>query len=343
MPKMLRRLAWGALALGITLIAPAGANAAALCPDAQPPQTILSGQGLLESVIADDQGRLLYTDTSADALRRIDAPGGAPVTVAGGIDQPGGLLLEPNGDVIVGQGSGFVNGALGNIIGLANLLRVDPDTGSASNYATGLSMANGLARGPAGEIYASDDVGTAIDRVEEGVVERGWSPILSSNGLAVDAAGENLFAAQTFVPAAIQKIPIDDPGDATTYLSAAPLDLAAGLDGMTIDHAGRVFVAANGGGQVWRVDSDGSYCALATGLLMPSAVAFGSSRDGSGFAATSLFAVTFSGSVIEMPGARPLPPLNPGEPAPAARTCVKRKKKKGTKRKHKRKRKKRCR
>jgi hypothetical protein len=89
---------------------------------------------------------------------------------------------------------------------------------------------------------------------------------------------------------------------------------------MTIDQNDRLFVAANGGGQVWRVETDGSYCALATGLLLPSAVGFGSSRDGTGFAATSLFAVTFSGSVIEMPGARPMPPL-PQAGRPTSSVC----------------------
>jgi sugar lactone lactonase YvrE len=336
---MLRRLTWGAMALGATLLAPAGASAAALCPDAQPARTVLSGQGVLESVIADERGGLLYTDTSADALMRLDGPGAVPEQVAGGIDQPGGLLPEPGGTVLVGQGDGFVNGAFGNVIGLANLLRVNPATGAVSTFATGLSMANGLARGPGGEIYASDDAGTAIDRVAGGQVQRGWSSVISSNGLAVDSEGEHLFAAQTFQPAAIQRIDLSNPGNVVPYLTAAPADIAAGLDGITIDQDDRLFVAANGGGQVWRVNTDGSYCALATGLLLPSAVAFGSSSNATGFAATSLFAVTFSGSVIEMPGARELPRLTPAPQTnqAAAKKCKRKRGKrvKGKKRKKK--------
>jgi hypothetical protein len=81
--------------------------------------------------------------------------------------------------------------------------------------------------------------------------------------------------------------------------------MSAGLDGMTIDQSDRLFSAANGAGQLWRVGPDRSICALARGLLLPSAVAFG---GGGAFPATSLYAVTFSGNVVEVPRARPVPP-----------------------------------
>jgi sugar lactone lactonase YvrE len=234
----------------------------------------------------------------------IDSPGASPRVVASGISNPGGLLMRADGDLIVGQGNGLAMGAAGNVIGLARLLQVDPDTGATSEFATGLSMANGLASGPDGEIYASDSAGTGIDRVVGGQVERNWASVISSNGLAVDSAGRYLFAAQTFQPAAIQRVSLDDSAQVQPHMIAAPTDVAAGLDGMAIDQHDRLFVAANGGGQVWRIGNDGSYCAFAQGLLLPSAVAFGSSRDGSGFSAESLFAVTFSGSILEFSGAR---------------------------------------
>ena len=69
------------------------------------------------------------------------------------------------------------------------------------------------------------------------------------------------------------------------------------LDGLDIDDAGRLYVAANGAGQVWRVDPDGRICAIARGLGSPSAVAVG----GAGTAFPDLYAVTFGGDVIAIP------------------------------------------
>ena len=73
------------------------------------------------------------------------------------------------------------------------------------------------------------------------------------------------------------------------------------LDGMTRDRWGNLFVAANLGGQIWRVDRFGRICVLARGLRNPSAVAFG--RGLWRFHGGSLFAVTFAGDVVELPRA----------------------------------------
>ena len=91
-------------------------------------RTVLTGQGVLESVIADDRGGLLYTDNSKSALMRLDRPGGTPRQVAP-LPKPGGLLLEPGGTVIAGSGNGFQEGAIGNVSPMAKLLRIDPRTG----------------------------------------------------------------------------------------------------------------------------------------------------------------------------------------------------------------------
>ncbi len=67
---------------------------------------------------------------------------------------------------------------------------------------------------------------------------------------------------------------------------------------MTIDPAGRLYVAANGAGQIWRVDPDGTVCTLARGLRFPSAVALGHGPDG--FSDGNLYAVTFSGDIVAL-------------------------------------------
>ena len=303
---------FGLLTLAATLLLAAPAHAVPDCADIRTPKPILTGQGVLESVLVDSKGRLFWTDSSANALMVIEKPGAAPRAVAT-VDNPGGLLEGRDGTIIAGSGNGIPEGAAGNVAGQAKLLRIDPRTGTTTVHAEGLAMANGLAWGPSGEIYASDDAGVGIDKVVDGKVQPRWAQVVSSNGLAVDAAGRYLFAAQTFQPPAVQRVTIADPAEVTTFGTGAPEDLFAGLDGMTIDQLDRLFVTANGGGQVWRFDVDGTPCALARGLLLPSAVALGG---------TSAYVVTFSGVLAELENVRPRPHGSPRavspETAPAA-------------------------
>jgi sugar lactone lactonase YvrE len=290
-------------ALAVLAIAAPAADAAPDCPDAPAPDYLLQGQGTLESVIADDQGRLFFTNQ--ESVRRLDSRGAEPVELLK-LAAPGGLAWDGDGMLIVGTGNSFANGAAGDLTGPSGLLRVDPDTGASQPFASGLSMGNGLVRGPDGSFYASNDAGTNIDRIENGQTQRGWARVVSGNGLAVDSAGEYLYVAQTFQPAAIARVELANPQNVTTYVRATdPADLPAGLDGMTRDTADRLFVTANGTGQVWRVAGDPpQICVLLRGLPGfpdgPSAVATG---HGTGdFPATSIYVVTFDGNLIELPG-----------------------------------------
>ena len=276
------------------------------CPDAQPVRTVLAGQGRLESVIA-TSGVLYFTDQTSGAVMRLDAPNTTPVLVASGIDAPGGMLAEPDGSLIVGDGDSAKQGTVG---GGAGLLHVDPASGRTTTLATGLGMANGLARDPSGAIYASNDVRGGIDKVTGDQVQRDWADTPSANGLAVDSTGRYLFANETFQPAVIERIDLADPTSATDY--ANPADSTAGLDGLTIDEHDRLFAAANRAGEIYRVDTDQHVCALASGLNMPSAVAFGA---GGAFPRQNLYAVTFNGDVVELPNARPVPAADTTAPA----------------------------
>jgi gluconolactonase len=286
--------------LAVAAIVPSTAQALAPCPGPAPvARTLLSGQGTLESVIADHRGRLFFT--SDDALLRLDHPDGEPRLLVP-VPEPGGLAFDTDGSLLVGFGNSPSNGSIGDVAGPSGLLRVDPDSGESEVYATGLSMANGLVRGPDGSFYASNDFGSNIDRIEDGKTERGWAQVESGNGLAIDSEGRYLYAAQTFRPAAIQKVALDDPTDVSDYVRAGPEDVAAGLDGMTRDGADNLFVTANGAGQVWRVGSDPvEACLLLDGLAPfpdgPSAVATGAGR---GFPRQNVYVVTFDGNVIEI-------------------------------------------
>ena len=133
-------------------------------------------------------------------------------------------------------------------------------------------MANGVARGPDGTLYASNDFAGDVDRIRAGRVEPDWAKLESSNGLAVDTANRFLYVVQTFRGTGDLPRRPARPGQVTTYASPPAADGNPLLDGMVRDGADRLYVAANGAGEVWRVDRDRSICALARGLSDPSMV-----------------------------------------------------------------------
>jgi sugar lactone lactonase YvrE len=296
-------------------------------------------------VIVDQQGRLFFTDTVNDRVMRADAPGATPQPLAAGIEAPGGLSFLPDGDLLVGTGDAILTGLFGNILPSSGLVRVDPDTGAKQAYAPGLQMANGVEVGPGGETYASNDVGFGIDRVGPGgaPVQIRWAVVFSPNGLVIDSAGEWLYAAQTFQPAAISRIRIANPVQVETFAAGSLPDITAGLDGLTRDENDQLYVAANATGEVWKVSNPGrEICALATGLGRPSSLFFG--HGPTGFSRENLYVVNFDGQVIEIEGARaPAPTPAPTTPQPpaqhpaAAATSATRKRCKAKKRAAKRK------
>ena len=294
------------------------ASAVPDCPSPPQAKTLLADQGRLESIVGDARGRLYYTDLTDNRLLRLDGPGQQPRVLATGMKRPGGLVWRPDGSLVAGFSGGALSGVPGN--GMAGLFRVNPETGAKQEIVSGLDQANGLARDRSGFLYTSNNIAGEIVRVgPDNSVERHWADLDSPNGLVVDRAGKHLFAAETFRPARITRIPLAQPAAATPFFDAGPADVAAGLDGLTRDGADRLFVAANGGGEIWRVTAGNHACALARGLTLPSSVRFG---GGGSFPRRNLYAVTFSGDVIELADATdrppPAPPGSPGAGRPAA-------------------------
>jgi gluconolactonase len=293
------------MALGALAAAPA-AQAVPNCTNPPAPHVLYSGFGTLESVISDSQGRLYFTDPSNDRIMRADNPGATPQPFATGVDSGGGMVIDPaTGDILAGYGDALANGLTGLLNPQAGVVRVNKDTGAVTPYATGTQMSNGIAMGPDGAVYASSDVGLGIDRIDSGThaVHLNWASLYSSNGLVVDSTGTWLYAAQTFQPPAIARIKLSDPSNLRAVFNGGPEDLIAGLDGLTRDEQDYLYVAANTGGAVFKVDpATGAGCALARGLTNPSAVAFGGGDTG--FLKSSLYVVGFGGQVIELPGVR---------------------------------------
>ena len=264
-------------------------------------RTLASGQGTLESAIVHPNGRLYFTNESG--LLRLDNPTAEPVvhTLA---EEPGGLAIEPDGTIVMGTGNSIANGTMGDETGPSSLIRIDPKTGESEPYASGLSMGNGVDRAPDGSIYASNDFGSNIDRIRNGETERGWASVQSGNGLQVDSTGKWLYVAQTFQPAAIQRVDLADPENVTPFAVAPAEDTAAGFDGMDRDPADNLYVAANGAGSVWKITPDAEMCVLLSGLPAfpdgPSAVAVG--LHGTAFPPGNLYVVAFNGDVTEIAG-----------------------------------------
>ena len=290
-----------ALSLLLVLLGRGGAPAIAApaCAPTVQGNVLLSNQGHLESVIVGNEGRLYFT--TADAVMVLDSRGG-PAKLLAKVEIPGGLAFDTDGGLLVGSGNSIPNGATGDENGPSKLFKIHTRTGRKRVFADGLSMGNGLVRGLDGSFFASNDVGFSIDRIRGGETQRLWARVQSPNGLTIDPSGRYLYAAQTFVPAAVSRVDLLDPDKVTTHMSS-PSDTAAGLDGMARDARNNLFVAANGGGEIWRISPDGTPCVILDNLPPfpdgPSAVAVG--RGTTRFPATHLYVVTFDGNLIELP------------------------------------------
>jgi sugar lactone lactonase YvrE len=311
---MVRR-AFG-LVLAAALLAPPPAIALPDCSPLPEKKTILSGRGRLESIISDARGRIYFTDLSSSKLMRLDAPGAPLKELVANIQGPGGLDWNLDGSLLLGFNGGAANPPADGEEG--GFMRVDPETGKSDVMNRGMGMANGVVRGPDGALYGSNDIAGNIDRVFGGKVEDDWAKVEYANGLVIDTAGRYMYAAQTFRPASVARVEIAHPENVTFFFEASGPDIVGGPDGMTRDDADRLFLAVNGLSEVWRIDRDGTACALARGIQNASAVNWG---GGGAFPRRNLYVTAFSGVLVELPGVTDKPPA-PGPPTAAARPAL---------------------
>ena len=305
-----------AAAIALVLLSASPAAAAPDCSPLPAQRTVFSNGDVLEFVYMDARGRVFYSDQSAAAVFRLDHLGAKPreLTAVGG---PGAILQLPDGDLLVGYGDGIENGTTGDMNPTSGLYRVNPNTGERRTYVMGLGMANGLARGPDGAIYATNDFGSDIDRVKNGRVAHPWAKVFSTNGVVVSHDNHYVYVDQTFQPAAIQRITVAHPSEVTPYVIASSEDMAAGPDDMTQDEHGNLYLAANGAGEVWKIDTQRRICVLARGLMNASAVSFGTGRY-----ARNLYVSTFTGLIVELRNVRPKPSRSPRHERASGRRCV---------------------
>jgi sugar lactone lactonase YvrE len=278
------------------------------------------GPDVLENLLFAD-GSLWVSDTSANKVVRLtpagaEVPGGSLTGIA-----PGGLALGPDGLIYAGDGNSVAGALLRTRA--SRVVRFDPAAPNATlqTYAAGFNMANGMTFGPGDDLFISNDLDRGLIRIPR-TAPASWalfSDTWGTNGLVVDPAGVNLYAAITFDQRSpIERIPLANPAahSAAAVLTfgvaslrpavyphpdrSKPLLGIKGLDDMTRDAAGNLYPVANGLGELLRVDpATGRACRIASGLQNPSSVRIappGSPFDTSGQALT-FYVVEFSGAI----------------------------------------------
>src|SRR3954468_15613947 len=266
-----------ALALAAFIAAVPTSRAADPACTAWTQKTLKSNLGSLENLEFDGDGGLLLSASGPGAIERL-TPDGTVSTLVPDVNAPGGqrvvgrTLYFNTGDAAQSGLSGTPDGTLE---------RFDLDTGTRTTFASGLTMPNGLAILPNGDFVVSRDIGsgTGITRVPAGDPahpQSNWAQLDDQNGMAVDPTGTWLYAVQTFTAdSAVWKFRISNPSDKSVVAALAG-PTPKGLDDMTIDRAGTLYVAANGTGEVIKLDpSSGRHCVIVSGLQNPSSLKFG--------------------------------------------------------------------
>lgn len=263
-------------------------------------RAVASGLGSLENLEPDGTGGMLISASSRSAVERLTRDGARSV-VAAGVPSPGGLRVR--GDKLyVTTGNSAAAAALGQE---GTVEEIDLPTGIRHTYSKGMVAPNGLVFSADGDAFTSRSVGhdAHISRIpadDPANPQTRWGALRDTNGLAVDPTNKWLYASTTFnADATVYRIRLDDPSQIEVVARLGGVtDPANGLDDMTIDRRGNLYIAANGAGRVIRLDpSTGTACVIASGLQNPTAVKFG---RGPGWSSGHLFVSGFDGRVVEL-------------------------------------------
>ncbi len=231
------------------------------------PEVVVEGKFKgAEGIAFNGEGRLLVT--ADDALWEIKRGG----EVRKVCDLHSALGLAPVGkrDLLVadfGPQNAVVHGANTDCL----VLRVTPE-GAKTIVASGIADQNFVLRRADGSLLVSDDFTRDIWEVEAktGRVNLFTDAVESPNGLALSDDGRNLYVAQIFrnFRHGVRPIECDNRVWRIPLRKGRPAGAASVVfktggvgcnDGLALDDAGRLYVAANREGRIWRVDpKDGS-------------------------------------------------------------------------------------
>jgi hypothetical protein len=263
-------------------------------------RVVAEGLGSLENVESDARGGLLVSASYQDAIVRITRDGKSRVLVPD-ITSPGGLRVRA-GVLWFTTGNAFASGLADRPDG--TIERFDLRTRKRTVFARNIIMPNGFVFLPNGNALTSRDAGgpPAIYVVprRHPAQHRAWAQTDDSNGMVVDPSGRYVYVNQTFkFESPVLRIPIANPSKIEVL---AEVGSALGLDDMTIDRDGILYLAANAGSEIIRLNPRTKRaCAIAGGVdagwRNTSAVKFGC---GAGWTSDHLFAVGFDGVVHEL-------------------------------------------
>ena len=288
-----------------------------------------------ESIAIDHQGNTYVSMYQTGEVRQI-ATDDTQSTLAGpGVGAnstfPGRRLAG-----IAVEESGNVYAALGDVPQTQGIWRIDTN-GTASQFTPLASAPNGLTFDHRGALYVSASFSGLIYRIGRDGAARPWSAdklLLGSNpgpcgvnhpagnigvnGLTFNKHGD-LLVANTSV-GAIVRIPVAADGSAgvADYYAGPDCDLW-GADGLAMDNADNLYVAANVKGNIARVDPNGTIDVLASRangdpLSFPSAIAFGTGLGNR----KQIFITNFAPPVLVggIPGLVTMDTGVPGRPLP---------------------------
>jgi sugar lactone lactonase YvrE len=303
---MKRAMSMLAVAFGLPAAAPTVASAAqpGCVPYTQ--RVLASGLGSLENLEFDGGGGMFLSASQPKAIQRLTRNGHVS-TVVPNVASPGGLRKRGR-FLYFNTGDSAQSGVLGLSDG--TLSRYDLVTHRVTVRAPGLTMPNGLVFLPGGDAVVSRDLGsgTGITRIRAKDPRHpwfGWANLDDTNGLAVDPTGRWLYVDQTFTAdSAVYRISIAEPHRMSVVATLGDAGVPKGLDDLTIGRRGDLYLAANGAGQVIRLNPrTGARCVIASGLMNPSSLKFGRGR---GWPVRSLYVTSFDGTVRELtPPRRP--------------------------------------
>ena len=225
-------------------------------------------------------GNVIVFDHAGRLLRKLDVSGSSPLLL--------GIAFHPQ-----------TNALLVLDFGAGNVLQVDPQTGAASVFAfigtppSGHGI-NGLTFDPAGNVYVSDSFAGTIWKIPPGggapsawvsdpTLGTSGVPPFGANGIAFNNAHNAMFVANTGNDT-IVRIPVN--GNFEPAAPAVFVNSINGADGLIIDSADNLWVAANQADEIVVVDPTGRAIAklgdfdgidpsgAAKGLLFPASIVF---------------------------------------------------------------------
>jgi sugar lactone lactonase YvrE len=292
------------LGIGVALALAAGLTLGPLSATARPGRastchawhvrTLLSGQGWLESLAFDGRGGMTISALAQGRILRLTR-GGHLSTLLGSVSLPGGQIVSGRYLYFTTR-DGETNAADGTIV------RFDLRSRRHTIWARGLTGPNGLAFLPGGDAVVTRDLeagapATDVTRVPARRPRRpriNWARIPDSNGVAVDPSGKWLYLDRSFTAQGlIVRVRISHPSTVQVVgRVGAPVP-----DDMSIDRHGILWIAGFGPGEIFRLDPrTHASCAIATGLVQPTAVVNG----GHGWPAGHLFVTSAAGFLYEL-------------------------------------------